>query len=160
MPPRSVMVVGTVVWLTGTLLTEAQEATSASLPDQFQTGEMIQIQKPKKKKAESSSQSVATAPSQDTAPVPEQMPAAEEASTHIAPPEEKKAESNHSVASMPPTQKSPATPEQGTSAEESEVVAVPAERKHRLRKRPHPAVQPAVANISEPVAVSLSVAQS
>ena len=33
---------------------------------------MIQIHKPKKKKAESTSQTVATAPKQDTAPVPEQ----------------------------------------------------------------------------------------
>ena len=74
MPARtvSVFVVCTGVCFAGAHLTQAQEATSANLPDQFQTGEMIQIHKPKKKKTESISQTVATAPKQDTAPVPEQ----------------------------------------------------------------------------------------
>ena len=55
MPARtvSVFVVCTGVCFAGAHLTRAQEATSANLPDQFQTGEMIQIHKPKKKKAES-----------------------------------------------------------------------------------------------------------
>ena len=56
MPARivSAFVVCTGVCFAGAHLTQAQEATSANLPDQFQTGEMIQIHKPKKKKAESS----------------------------------------------------------------------------------------------------------
>ena len=162
MPARavSVVVACTGVCLAGAHLTRAQEATSSNLPDQFQTGEMIQIQKPKKKKPESSPPTVATAPKQDTAPVPEQMPAAEEALTHIAPPEEKKADPNRSTASMPPSRKSAAPTEQASPAEEPEVVAVPAERKPRLRKRRRPAVEPAAASISEPVPVSFSVAQS
>lgn len=162
MPARtvSVVIVCTGIWFAGVHLTQAQEATSANLPNQFQTSEMIQIQKRKKKKAESNSQTLATAPKQDAAPVPEQMPAAEEAPTRIAPTEEKKAEHNGSPASMPPSQK-PATPtEQASSAGEPEVVATPAEKKPRLRKRHRPAVEPAAATISEPVPVSLSVAQS
>ena len=162
MPARtvSVVVVCAGVCLAGAHLTQAQEATSANLPDQFQTGEMIQIQKPKKKKTESNSQTLATAPKQDAAPVPEQMPATEETPAHIAPAEEKKAEPNRSTASMPPSQK-PATPtEQAPSAEEREVVAVPSGKKPRPRKRRAPAVQPAAANISAPVPMSLSVAQS
>jgi TonB family protein len=149
------------VCFAGARLAQAQEATSASLPDQFQTGEMIQIQKPKKKKTERSSQSVATAPKQDTAPAPEQtpVPAPVEPPTQIAT-EKKKAESDPSTASMPPSQK-PATPtEQAAPAEEPAVVAVPPERKPRPRKRPRPAVQPAAASILAPVPVSLSVAQS
>ena len=100
MPARgvSVFLVCTGVCFAGAHLTQAQEATSASLPDQFQTGEMIQIHKPKKKKAEPTSQIAATAPKQDTAPVPEQTPVAEEAPTQIAPPEEKKAEPNRGTA--------------------------------------------------------------
>jgi len=162
MPARtvSVVVVCTGICLTGARLTQAQEATSANLPDQFQTAEMIQVQKPRKKKTKSSSETVASAPKEDTAPVPEQMPAADETPTHIAPSEEKKAESNRSTASMPPSQK-PATPtEQAPSAEEREVVAVPSEKKPRLRKRRAPAVQPVAASISAPVPMSLSVAQS
>ena len=155
------VVVCTGVCFAGAHLSRAQEATSANLPDQFQTGEMIQIQKPKKKKAEATSQTLATVPTQDTAPVPEHtLPAAEEVPTQIAPAEEKKAEPNRSTASMPPSQK-PATPiEQAPSAEEPAVVAVPAEKKPRARKRPRPAVQPEAASISAPVPVSLSVAQS
>ena len=70
MPARTVsaVVVCTGVCFAGAHLTRAQEATSANLPDQFQTGEMIQIHKPKKKKTESISKTVATVPKQDTAP--------------------------------------------------------------------------------------------
>src|SRR6478736_2463593 len=102
-------VVCTGICFAGAHLTQAQEATSANLPDQFQTGEMIQIHKPKKKKTEPSSKTVATAPKQETAPVPEQTPAAEEMPTQIAPAEEKKAGPNRNPASIPPSQK-PATP--------------------------------------------------
>ncbi len=42
-------------------LARTQEAASANLPDQFQTGEMASTSKPKKKKTESSSQTLATA---------------------------------------------------------------------------------------------------
>jgi periplasmic protein TonB len=162
MPARTVrvFVVCTGVCFASAHLSRTQEATSANLPDQFQTGEMIQIHKPKKKKAETTSQTVATAPKQGAAPVPDQTPAAEEVPTQIAPAEEKKAVPNGSPASMPPNQK-PATPvEQAAPAEEPTVVAVPAERKPRPRKRPRPAVQPSAASISAPVPVSLSVAQS
>ena len=74
----SVFVLCTGIWFAGAHLTQAQEATSANLPDQFQTGEMIQIHKPKKKKGGASSKTVATAAKQETAPVPEEMPAVEE----------------------------------------------------------------------------------
>jgi TonB family protein len=141
-------------------LSRAQEATSANLPDQFQTGEMSQIQKPKKKKAERTSQIAATAPKQDTAPVPEQPPVADEVPAEMAPAEEKKAEPNHSKASMPPNQKPEIPSEQAPPAEEPEVVAVPAEKKPRAKKRPRPAVRSETTSISAPVPMSLSVAQS
>jgi len=162
MPARivSAAVVCSGVCFAGAQLTQAQEATSANLPDQFQTGEMIQIHKPKKQKAESASQTVATAPKQDTAPVPEQPLASEEGPAQIAPVAEKKAEPDRSAASMPPSQKPAPTIEQVSSAEEPEVVAPPVEKKHRSRKRPRPAVQVEAATISAPVPMSLSVAQS
>ena len=141
-------------------LTQAQEATSSNLPDQFQTGEMIQIHKSKKKKVEAISKTVATAPTQDTAPVPEQPLSSEEGPAQIVPVAEKKAEPDRSPDSMPPSQKTAPTIEEASSAEQPEVVAAPVEKKHRLRKRPRPAVQPEVATISAPVPVSLSVAQS
>lgn len=163
MPARgvSLFVVCTGICFASAQLSRAQEATSANLPDQFQTGEMIQIQKPKKKKGEKSSQKIATA-KQDTAPVPEQAPGAEEVPAQSAPAEEKKIEPNRNTASMPPIQK-PATPtEQAPSAEDSAVVAVPRERKTRPRKRARraPAVEPEAPSISAPAAMSLSVAQS
>ena len=162
MPVRTVTVIAVCVglWFAGAHLTRAQEATSANLPDQFQTGEMIQIQKPQKKKNKSNSQTLVTAPKQDAAPVPEEMPATEEAPTQIAPTEEKKAEHNGSPASMPANQKPATSTEQAAPAEEREVVAVPSEKKPRPRKRHRPVVEPAAPTISEPVPVSLSVAQS
>ena len=132
----------------GAHLARAQEATSANLPDQFQTGEMINIQK-SKKKAESSSPAPATASKQNTAPAPEQTSPAEELPTILAT-EEKKVEPSRSTASMQPSQK-PATPtEQAPAAEESEPAVLPVERKSQPKKRPRPAVQPEAASISAP----------
>ena len=161
MPARRVrfLVVCTGVCFASAPFSRAQEATSANLPDQFQTGEMIQIQKPRKKKAESTSKTVATASKQETAPVPEQTPAAEQMPT-LAPAEEKKAEPNRSTASIPPSQK-PATPNEAVrSTEEPAIETVRPEKKVRPRKHPRPAVQPAAPSISAPVPMSLSVAQS
>lgn len=158
----SFFVVCTGVCFTGAQLSQAQEATSANLPDQFQTGEMIQIQKPKKKKGKAASQTVATASKQDAAPAPEQMPAVEEVPAQIAPAEEKKVEPNRSAALIPPTQKSATPTEQASSPEEPAVVTVPHERKTRTRKRlrPAPAAHPEAPSVSAPVPMSLSVAQS
>jgi len=80
--------------------------------------------------------------------------------TQIAPAEEKKAEPNRSTASMPPNQKAATPIEQAPPAEEPPVVALPEEKKPRRKKRPRPAVQTEAANISAPVPMSLSVAQS
>jgi len=157
----SVFVLCTAVCLVGAHMSQGQEATSANLPDQFQTGEMSQIHKPKKKKSEPSSQTVATAAKQDAASVPEQLPAAaEEVPTQVAPAEEKKIGPNRNAPSVSPSQRAATPTEQAPSAEELAVIAVPAERKPRPRKRPRPAVQPDAASISAPVPVSLSVAQS
>ena len=149
------------VCLAGAHLSRGQEATSANLPDQFQTGEMVQIQKPKKKKSEPRSQIVATAAKQDAAPVPEQAPAVpEEVPTQVAPAKEKKIEPNPNTGSMLPSQRAATSIEQPPSTEEPAVIAVPAEKKPRPRKRPRPAMQPDAVNISAPVPVSLWVAQS
>jgi TonB family protein len=153
-------VVCTGVALAGAHPTQAQEAASANLPDQFQTGEMIQIQKPKKKKAESRSRTLATAAKQNAAPVPEQTPAAEEVPTHMAPPEEKNTEPNRSTTSVVPTQKPETPTEQAPPAEESAVAAEPAEKKPRAKRRSRPSVQPEAVSIAAPVPMSFSVAQS
>src|SRR5947208_15861719 len=112
MPDRTVslFVVCASIYFAGAHWSRAQEATSANLPDQFQTGEMIQIHKPKKKKAEST-QRVATSPKQNTAPVPEQTSAAEKVPAQIAPAEGKKPEPNRSNALR--TTKHPAIQRQG-----------------------------------------------
>ena len=157
---RVLVVVCTGVALAGAHMARSQEATSANLPDQFQTGEMIQIQKPKKKKAESTSQTLATAPKQNIAPAPEQTPSAEELPRKVTPTEEKKAEPGRSNASMPPPQKVAPVTEQTPPAEESAPAIVPVEQKSRPKKRPRPAVQPELASIPTTVPMSLSVAQS
>jgi len=153
------IVVCTGVALTGAQPAQAQEAASANLPDQFQTGEMIQIQKSKRKKAESTSPGIASAPKQNTAPVPEQTPAPEELPTQIVT-EAKKAEPTQSNASTPPSEKVAPVTEKAPPAEESGTAVEPEETKPRTKRRPRPAVQSEAASIPAPVPMSLSVAQS
>jgi TonB family protein len=143
----------------GAHLSRAQEAASANLPDQFQTGEMMQIQKSKKKKADPNSQTVATAPKQNTAPVPEQAPVSEELAPQIVT-EEKTAEPSRSNSSTPPNQKVAPVTEHASPVEESETAAVPVEKKPRPKKLRTAPVELEVASIAEPVPMSLSVAQS
>lgn len=158
----SLVIVCTGVCFAGVQLCQAQEATSANLPDQFQTGDMIQMQKSKKKKAEAKSPTVATATKEETAPVPEQMPAVEEVRTQIAPVEEKKRAPDRNTASLLATQKPETPTELESSAEEPAVVPVRHTKKTRPsnRRRLAPAAQPEAPSISEPVPMSLSVAQS
>ena len=151
-------VVCTGVAFAGAQLTRAQEATSANLPDQFQTGEMIQIQKSKKKKAEANSQSLATAPKQNTASALEQRPPAEELPTILAT-DEKKGEPSRSTASTPNSEKVAPVTEQAPPAEESAPAVAPVE-KPPPKRRPRPVVQPEMPSIAAPVPMSLSVAQS
>ena len=162
MPVRTVsaFVVCTGVCFAGAHLMQAQEATSANLPDQFQTGEMIQIHKPKKKKAEPTSQTRGDGSKARHCTCTRAAAGFRRRADTDGPSGREKAEPNRSTASMPPSQKPAPTIEQASSAEESEVVAAPAEKKHRSRKRPRPAVQPEAASISAPVPMSLSVAQS
>jgi TonB family protein len=119
---------------------------------------MIQIQKSKKKGA--NSQNPATAPNQNSAPVPDQPLAGEESPPLIVPSAEKKSE----AAPVPATMASTATPpqhpiEQAVSPEESPPAIAPI-RKPRPKKRAPPHVESEVAGVSEPVPMSLSVAQS
>lgn len=155
-----VVVLCTGVAFAGAHLARAQEATSPNLPDQFQTSEMARASKPKKKKAEPNSQTLATAPKENTAPVPEQAPAVEEPPPPIVPAQEKKAEVSPRSASRPISQKPPTATEQPASAEDAATAVMPVEKKPRLKKRARAAVQPEPASIPAPVPMSLSVAQS
>src|SRR5262245_30161307 len=152
------IVVCTGVALTGAQPAQAQEAASANLPDQFQTGE-IQNQKSKKKKAASTTYAIPTAPKQNTARAPEQTRAPEELPTQIVT-EEKKAEPTQSNASAPPSEKVALVTEKAPPAEESGTAGVPEETKPQAKKRRRPAAQPEAPSIPVPVPMSLSVAQS
>jgi TonB family protein len=144
----------------GTHLARAQEATSANLPDQFQTGEMASTSRPKKKKTESSSQTLATAPRQTIAPVPEQAPAVEQSPPPIRPGEDKKAEPSTQSALKTPSRKPTTVTEEQSPVETSAITVAPVEKKPRPKKRPRPAIQPEPASNPVPVPMSLSVAQS
>jgi len=146
------------VALGGVHLSRAQEAASANLPDQFQTGEMIQIKKSKKKKAESTSQIAATAPGQNTAPVPEEMPTAEELPSVVTT-QEKHAEPSPAVEAKTNITSARIT-KSAPSEEQSESEVAPVEKKPRPKKRRLAPVQPEVVSIAAPVPMSLSVAQS
>jgi protein TonB len=152
----------TVAWtgvaLAGAQLARSQEATSANLPDQFQTGEMIQIQKSKKKKA--NSQNPAAAPNQNTAPVPGQPLAGEELPPLIVPSAEKKSEATPVPATMASRASPPQHPIEKPVSPEESAPAMPPVRKARPKKRPPPHVKSEMPAISETVSMSLSVAQS
>jgi TonB family protein len=70
-------------------LARPQEATSANLPEHVETGEATPTPKLKKKKAERSPEVAARASSENPAPVIEQLPTPEEATTPAAPIEKK-----------------------------------------------------------------------
>ena len=139
----------------GVRQTYAQEATSASLPDQFQTEEMAHASKSKKKHAER----VAPPQKQNLAPAAGTTPAVEEMPPAAMPGEEKgerspadKAKTLHSTSahvttSAPPPEASAPPPQR-------------AQKKARTGRRHRPPIQPEAVGIPEPVAVSLSVAQS
>jgi TonB family protein len=135
----------------------AQEATSANLPDQFQTGEMTQLNKPKKKQLESSSQIATTAPQQNSAPVSEQ-PAAEEL-PGVAAAQEKHAEPAPAVQAKTNIT-SARIAKSAPSEQQSKPEVAPIEKKTRPKMLPRPVVQTKATAVPEPVPMSLSVAQS
>jgi TonB family protein len=145
--------------LTGARVVRAQEATSAHLPDQFQTGEMTSSSKSKKKKAEPNSQTLATAPKQNTAPPPEQTPPVEELPPVLTT-EEKKAEPSQAVEAKTSSSTPAHLTKSAAPPEESAPTIEPVERKPRSKRPSRPAVQSEAASIPAPVPMSLSVAQS
>jgi TonB family protein len=145
----------------GAHVVRAQEATSAHLSDQFQTGEMTSSSKSKKKRAKPNSQTLATAPKQNAAPPPEQTPPAEELPPVLTT-EEKKAEPSQAVEAKTSSSTPAHLTKSAAPPEESATAVVPVERKPRSkrRSRPRSPVQFEAATIPAPVPMSLSVAQS
>jgi len=139
-------------------VTRAQEATSANLPDQFHPWESTPASNSKKKKTQSSSQSLATAPKQNVPPAPQQTPATEELPT-VMPAEEKHPEPSQAVEAKTNLTSARVT-KSAPPPEESAPEITPIENKPRAKKRPRPAVQSEATSVSAPVPMSLSVAQS
>ncbi len=139
----------------GARVVRAQEATSAHLPDQFQTGKLTSSSNAKKKRAELNSQKLATAPKQNTPPPPEQTPAAEELPPVVTT-EEKKAGPSEAVAAKT----SSSTPAHLTKSTPPPEESAPVERKPRAKRRSRPPAQSEATSVPEPVPVSLSVARS
>ncbi|MGE5209361.1 MAG: energy transducer TonB [Alphaproteobacteria bacterium] len=145
------------VGFAGPHVAQAQEATSAHLPDQFQTGATTSSSKSKKARGESNSQTFATTPRQKVAPTPKPTPLAEE-----LPPVLTKEEKTPEPGSAVESKTSNSTSAYLTKSAPPEEESAPVERKPRSRKRsrPRPAVQSVAPSVAEPVPISLSVAQS
>jgi TonB family protein len=143
----------------GTHRAKGQEAASANLPDQFQTGEMASIFKAKKK-TEPSSQNVATMRKRNAAPAPEQTPAPEEPPPPGLSSEEKKVEPSAGSASSPPSQPRATVSELQSPILDSAAAIAPVKKKPHPKKRLRPAIQPEPVSVPAPVPISLSVAQS
>jgi TonB family protein len=141
----------------GVHVTRAQEATSANLPDQFHPWESTPASNSKKKKTQSSSQSLA-APKENVAPAPQQTPATEELPA-VMPAEEKHPEPSQAVEAKTNLTSARVT-KSAPPPEESAPEITPIENKPRPKKRPRAAVQPEPTSVSAPVPMSVSVAQS
>ncbi len=154
------VVLGIGVAFAGTHRARGQEAASTGLPDQFQTGEMAPISRPRKKKTEPTSQTVATERKKSAAPATEQTPAPGEPLPPSLPSEEKKPGPSPRSASSSLSHKPTVVTERQSPAENSAVAVAPVEKKPHPKRRPRFAIQPAPATIPAPVPMSLSVAQS
>jgi TonB family protein len=145
------------VALTGAPLVRGQDATSANLPEHFDTGQAIAAPNPKKKKSNpqiSSSASTENLPQR----VPEELSAVAEpvAST---PSKREKDESTPPVATA--QTETPAAPTEPLSTtEETATPVARVQKKPRVRRRVQPAVQPEKSSAPVPASFSLSVAQS
>jgi TonB family protein len=146
------------VGLTGAQTVRAQVATSAHLPDQFQTGARSSASKSKKKAAEPNSQTLTTAPKRKTAPPPEQTSPPVEELPPVLTTEEKKTGPSQAVETKPPKSTSAHRTRSVVPSEESAPVEPKPHRK--MRSRPRPPVQSEPASVPEPVPMSLSVARS
>ncbi len=143
-------------WSVGTPAVTAQEATSAHLPDQFQTGAKTSSPRPKKDKAEQNPQTHATTRKRDIAPPSQPTPPAKELPPALTT-EKKETETHQAIERK--TSKSPSTNVTKPAAPK-ESSARESKPRSKNRSRPRPPVQPEATISREPVPVSLSVARS
>jgi hypothetical protein len=130
----------------GARLASAQEAASANLPDQFQTGEKASTSKPKKEKDQIDLANVGDDTQAKHRTVVEQVPAKAESSAPIVPSEE--------------NQKPTTLIEQQPPRRALAVAVARIERNPRPKRRCRPAIQPEGDHPCAPVLMPLSVAQS
>jgi len=91
-------------------LARPQDATSANLPERFETGEATPTPKSKKKKAEPIPEIAGRTSTQKPAPVTEQTPAAEEPATPVTPVKKKARVKRRTAAAAQPEVASFSTP--------------------------------------------------
>jgi len=146
------------VALTGAPLVRGQDATSANLPEHFDTGQAIGVPNSKKKKSNPQISSSASAENLPQ-PIREQVSAVTEPVASTPSSKREKDESTPPVATVP-TETSAAPTEQLPTTEESAAPVARAQKKPHVRRRVPPAVQPEKSSSPVPTSFSLSVAQS
>lgn len=104
------VVVCTVVLASSVPLARPQDATSANLPERFETGEATPTPRSKRKKAEPVPEIAGKASSQNPAPVTEQTPAAEEPATPVTPVKKKARVKRRAASAAQPEAASFSTP--------------------------------------------------
>jgi periplasmic protein TonB len=107
---RILAVLSTGIVLANAPPARAQDATSANLPEQFETREAVPRPKPKKKKAERSLKTAASASVRKPAPVTEQTTPATELRTAVARVEKKSRVKKRATSAVQPQTASSSTP--------------------------------------------------
>jgi TonB family protein len=148
------------VALTGAPLVRGQDATSANLPEHFDTGEAIASPNLKKKKAKSGREISSSITDKSLPPASEQTSAVEEAAASAPSPKRKEHESTPQTSSSAPAATPAAPTEQLPTTEEPATPVARLQKKSRVRRRVPPAEQPEKSSLAVPVSFSLSVAQS
>ena len=144
--------------LAGAPFVHGQDATSANIPEQFDTGEAAPNLK--KKKAKSEREISSTISDESLPPMSDETSAPQEPATSPPIPKRKKRELPAKVSSTPRPQTPAAWTEHSPAAEERARSVARVEKKSRIKRRAAPPVQAETNSSPLPTSMSLSVAQS
>jgi TonB family protein len=141
-------------------LVRAQDASSANLPEHFDSVEASATPRAKKKKAKEIQEASSGISDENLPPVPALTPAAEVPATSGVLPKRKKHESTPVVERAVSSQNASAPNEHLPPAEQAEPSVPREKKKARVKRRVSSVVHPEQSSVPAPTSLSLSVAQS
>jgi TonB family protein len=148
------------VALVGAPIVRGQDATSANLPEHFDTSEMIALPKPTKNKTKQSREIASSISDENLPPPSDDISAAEEPAPSTSSPKRKKHESTSKIDPAVSNEKPTPSAEQLPATQEAVRSVARVEKKARTKRRIAPPVQAEQSSSQPPTSLSLSVAQS